>query len=120
MKKTFLLNFISLFTSLSTIVCCALPALFVSVGAGATLLAVLTKVPQLIWISEQKLFVFGIAGLFLTIGGVALWKQSKTPCPIDAEKICLPLRKINVWIYIASVVLYLIGAFFAFVAQYII
>ena len=30
-------NFFSLFASTSTLICCALPAIFVAIGAGATL-----------------------------------------------------------------------------------
>ena len=45
---------VSLFASSSTLVCCALPALLVAVGAGAALSSLVSAVPQLVWLSEHK------------------------------------------------------------------
>lgn len=39
---------LSIATSSSTLICCALPALLVAIGAGATLAGLVTAVPQLI------------------------------------------------------------------------
>ena len=51
--------------SSGTLVCCALPALFVTVGAGAALSSLVSAVPQLVWLSENKepLFVCRTAQL---------------------------------------------------------
>ena len=39
------LNYLSLFTSLSTLLCCALPSLLVLLGLGATVASVLSRYP---------------------------------------------------------------------------
>ena len=40
----------ALLASSGTLVCCVLPAVMVSLGAGATLAGLVTAVPQLIWL----------------------------------------------------------------------
>jgi len=40
-------------TSVGTLVCCVLPAILVTIGAGAALAGLVTLLPQLIWLSEQ-------------------------------------------------------------------
>ena len=110
--------YLTLFSSASTLICCALPALFVSLGMGAVLAGVATKVPGLIWISEHKVEVFVFAAVMLTFNGVWLWKQRNAPCPIDPDlrNACITGRKFSARVYAVSVIVFLIGAFFAFVA----
>jgi len=55
-------NIVSLFTSGSTLICCALPATLVAIGSAATLVSLVSNFPQLVWISEHKALVFGLAG----------------------------------------------------------
>lgn len=109
---------LSLFTSLSTLICCALPALFVALGAGAVLAGIVSAVPQLIWLSEHKLLVFGVAGLMLVLSGVMRYRSRFAPCPADAKlaEQCQRLRKQSGIIYIVSLIIYGIGFFFAFIA----
>ena len=49
----------ALFTSVATLVCCVLPAVLVSIGAGAAVVGLVTAFPQLVWLSERKVLVFG-------------------------------------------------------------
>ena len=116
--KSLLLPFLNLFTSFSTIICCALPALLVTIGAGATLAGLVTTVPQLIVISKYKEVIFLGAGILIILTGTYQWKMKSTPCPSDPElaKTCLRIRKINKIVYFFSVFLYVIGFFFAFIA----
>ena len=74
---------LSLFTSGGTLVCCALPALLVALGAGAALAGLVTAVPQLIWLSEHKVEVFAVATLMLSISGWLQWRARSLPCPAD-------------------------------------
>jgi len=62
-----LLAFLSLFTSLGTLLCCALPALFVAIGMGAAFAGLVGAVPQIVWLSEKKLWLFGIGALCLLL-----------------------------------------------------
>ncbi len=109
---------LSLFTSLGTLICCALPALFVALGAGAVLAGIVSAVPQLIWLSEHKLLVFGVAGLMLMVSGVMRYRSRFAPCPTDAQLAaqCQRLRKHSGIMYVVSLAIYAIGFFFAFVA----
>ena len=112
------LALLSLFTSASTLVCCALPALLVTLGMGAALAGLVTAVPQLIWLSEHKTAVFGLAALLLLAGGWMQWNARNAPCPVDplAAQSCMKLRRSGRIIYFVSLGLYLTGFFFAFVA----
>lgn len=107
----------SIFTSASTLVCCAIPALLVALGAGATLAALVGAVPQIVWLSENKALVFGAAGFMLAVAGYFQWRARFLPCPIDPvlAASCTRQRKVSQVIYFASVAIYLLGGFFAFV-----
>ena len=50
-------NFFSLFASSSTLICCALPSLFVVLGAGASFASLLTIFPFLIVLSKYKVTI---------------------------------------------------------------
>lgn len=119
MNRTKLLPLITLFSSASTLVCCALPALFVALGMGAVFAGLVSSFPQLIWLSEHKASVFVVAGILLSIAGIAQYRARNAPCPIDldAARACDRARKISKWAYVVSVVIYLIGAGFAFIPQ---
>ena len=114
-------NILSLFTSGSTLICCALPATLVAIGSAATLASLVSNFPQLIWISEHKPFVFGLAGGMLAIAGYLQWQAHHAPCPADAKlaAVCTKTRKNALRIYWLTVAIYAVGAFFAFIAPLI-
>ena len=107
----------TLLASSATLVCCVLPAIFVSLGAGAALVGLVSAVPQLIWLSEHKVWVFAIAGLLLAASGALLWHARRLPCPVDAAaaRACTRLRRISNALYFVAAGSYLVGGVFAFV-----
>ena len=109
---------LSLLASGGTLVCCALPALLVSLGLGAALAGLVSTVPALVWIGEYKGPVFGVAALLLGAAGALQWRLRTAPCPIDPvlRQACLRTRRWSRWVWVAAVVLFAVGAFFAFVA----
>ncbi len=111
----------SLFASSSTLVCCALPALLVTLGAGAVLSSLVAAVPQLVWLSEHKEGLFGFAGLMLTAAGTLQWRGRSAPCPTDPalRHTCLRTRKFSATVYGFSVLVYLVGGWFAFVQPWL-
>ena len=115
-------NILSLFTSGSTLICCALPATLVAIGSAATLTALVGNFPQLIWISEHKSLVFGVAGAMLAIAGYLQWQARNAPCPADAAlaAVCTKTRKNALRIYWLSVGIFAVGAFFAFIAPFLV
>lgn len=120
-KKQLALPTISLFTSVGTLLCCALPALFVSLGAGAVLAGLVSNYPQIAILSKYKIYIFSAAAILIIISGIMLYNARNMTCPADAKKAkaCKRLRKFSVIIYIFSVVVFVIGFFFAFLAQYL-
>jgi hypothetical protein len=115
------LSWLSIFTSTSTLICCAIPALLVALGAGASLASLLGNVPQLIWFSENKTMVFLFAGIMLAVAGYFQYRNRSAPCPVDPAlaRACMATRKQSWRIYIFSLVLFAIGGFFAFIAPWL-
>ena len=111
-------NYLTLFSSMSTLICCALPALLVSLGLGAVMAGLASNIPGLIWVSENKTLVFTIAGLMLTGNGLLMWINRNAPCPIDPKlrDACIKGRKASKIFYGISVLVYLIGFAFAYIA----
>jgi hypothetical protein len=107
----------TLLASSTTLVCCVLPAVLVSLGAGATLVSLVSAVPQLVWLSERKSVVFSIAALLLMGGAVLLWRARSQPCPANAAaaRACQRLRRTSGGLYIVALILFLTGATFAYV-----
>jgi len=107
----------ALLTSTGTLVCCVLPAVMVSLGAGAALAGLVTVVPQLIWLSERPVLVFGVATLALAVAGALLWRARNAPCPADPAlaAACARLRRWSNGLYAVSVLATITGAVFAFV-----
>ena len=117
--RQFFLSTLSLFTSFGTLVCCALPALLVTVGMGASLISILGVFPWITVISEQKKIVFIISGIFLSLGFVYQYVNNiSSSCPTDENeaRICKNLKKVNWIILFFSSILYIVGLFFAFFA----
>ena len=107
----------SLFATSGTLVCCAIPALLVAIGAGAALSSLVAIFPQVVWLSEHKGELFVFAGLMLLGSGALQWRNRSAPCPTDPalRDACLKTRKTASTVYTVSVLFYLVGGWFAFV-----
>ena len=117
LRSNKLANYLTLFTSSGTIVCCALPALLVSVGAGAALSSLITVFPQLVILSIYKIPIFIGAFMMLIISGILQYRSRNLPCPADKNlaNACTRTRKISLIIYFTSVGIFIIGLLFAFI-----
>ncbi len=106
----------ALLASASTLVCCVLPAVLVSVGAGAALVGLVSAVPQLVWLSEHKGGVFGFTAAALIASGALLWRARRMACPVDpdAARQCARLRRASGRLYALAVAAFTVGAAFAF------
>lgn len=107
---------LALFTSLSTLLCCALPAALVAVGAGAALAGLVTAVPQIVFLSEHKVMLFAVAGALLAASSGLRYANRNAPCPADPGQAaaCTRLRRWGGFALYSSIGAYLIGFFFAF------
>lgn len=110
--------FFALAASLTTLVCCALPALLISIGAGAVMAGLAANVPGLIFLSERKGLVFGVAGGLLALAALMRWMTRNAPCPVDpvAARACKTARRDGGVVLWVAVIAYGVGGFFAFFA----
>jgi hypothetical protein len=107
----------TLIASSATLLCCVLPAVLVSIGAGATLVSLVTAVPQLVWLSESKNGVFAVAAGLLLGSGIMIRRARYLPCPAEpsAARACGRLRKATVGLYLLATMAFAVGATFAYV-----
>jgi hypothetical protein len=107
----------SLLASSATLVCCVLPAVLVSLGAGAALVGLVSAVPQLVWLSQHKGGVFATAAVLLAASGLLILNARRLPCPADpaAARSCTRLRRISAALYGVSAASLVLGATVAFV-----
>lgn len=117
-QRQALAPFLSLFASTGTLLCCALPALFITLGMGATFAGIVYAVPQLVWLSQYKAYVFTGAGVMLAFAWWMRWRSRNDPCPVDpAEaRACARMRSIGGIVLYISIGIFAVGAFFAFIA----
>ena len=108
---------LTLLASGGTLVCCVLPAVMVALGAGAALAGLVTAVPQLVWLSEHKGAVFGLAFALLVLSGASLWRARTLACPADPKlaAACTRLRRASVVLWSVAAACTTLGAVFAFV-----
>jgi len=119
--KTDLTSILSLFTSFSTLLCCALPALLVTLGMGAVVAGLVTDLPFLRTLSLYKEWTFSIAALLITFNFWLVYRknpQNETcEIPEDGEEsACDTASRWSKKILWISAILLFIGFFMAFLA----
>jgi hypothetical protein len=114
------LSYLSLFTSLGTLLCCALPSLLVLFGLGATVASVLSEAPWLVALSHHKNWVFLVAGVlisgnFVYVYALAPRLQARTgACDPNNATACQTASRFSRIMLWCSAALYLIGCFTAY------
>lgn len=114
------LSYLSLFTSLGTLLCCALPSLPVLFGLGATVASVLSEAPWLVSMSHHKHWVFIVAGVLISSNFVYVYaiaprlQMRRTACDPN-DPACQTASRFNRVVLWCSAVLYLVGCFSAYV-----
>jgi mercuric ion transport protein len=118
-KRSAVLAYFSLFTSASTLLCCALPSLLVLFGLGASVASMLSFLPWLVTLSRHKVLTFSISGALIALSFVNTYyivpRLRTQECSADNPNGCAEasrLSKILLWV---SAVIYGIGFFVAFV-----
>ncbi len=108
---------LALLTSLSTLVCCTLPAILITLGMGAALSSLTSNFPQLIWLSSNKPLVFGGSLTLLCAAWGVRYLTRNMPCPADARaaNACARLRALGGWVLWIGFGVWAIGAFSAFI-----
>ena len=113
-KRNTLIVILALISSSATLICCALPALFVMLGLGAAFATLITNLPWLVGLSEHKWWVFTIAAILIVIAGWRLHRSRNMPCPADPVegKMCARLRLISSVLMIVAIIAFAIGLIF--------
>ena len=110
-------NFVSLFGSLSTLICCALPAMLVSLGAGAVVASIVSTLPWLAWLTRYKEWLFVVAGLLIALNFALVYRpRGEIACAVGGGKACEDatwLNKIGLWV---SAGIYTVGLVMAYAA----
>lgn len=115
---------LSLFASTSTLLCCALPTLLVTLGLGAVVAGAVSALPWLITLSQHKQWVFLGAGLLIAGNWVLVrrWQRAVTACTtpagassaVSACQVASRFSRVVLWISTATFILGFIVAFLAF------
>ena len=120
-RRSGMLGYLSLFTSLGTLLCCALPSLLVLLGLGATVATVLSSVPWLVSLSHHKVWVFTTAGVLIGLAFVQTYAVSPhllrdvEACPPDSPTACYEASRFSKVVLWLALAIYAIGFFVAYV-----
>ncbi|HSC44530.1 MAG TPA: hypothetical protein VLC94_01810 [Candidatus Acidoferrum sp.] len=113
------LSYLSLFTSVGTLFCCALPSLLVLAGLGASVASTLASLPWLVALSRHKQWTFTITGVLIALSFVNMYylapRLRTKACPPDNPSACEAASKASRVLLWVSAALYAIGFFSAFV-----
>jgi len=114
-----LLSYFSLFTSVGTLLCCALPSLLVLAGLGASVASTLSAMPWLVTLSRHKQWTFAASGIliglsFLNTYYVAPRVKAKA-CAPDNPSACDDASKFSRVLLWVSAAICVVGFFSAYI-----
>src|SRR6266550_2571858 len=114
-----MLSYFSLFTSLSTLLCCALPSLLVLFGLGASVASTLAFTPWLIVLSRHKVWTFSISGALIGLSFVNLYYfvprlRGSDRCDVDDGSACREASRVSKVLLWVSAGIYAVGFFVAY------
>ncbi len=75
-------GWVLLFTSTTTMICCALPVLLVALGFGAVSAAMFSNFPFLVTLAHHKVWLFSGSAVLLVLAAWALYRPGRA-CPTD-------------------------------------
>jgi len=120
-QKPRVFAYFSLFTSFSTLLCCALPSLLVLFGLGATVASVLSEAPWLVSLSRHKGWVF-IVGALIAANFVYVYRvapslrQNLETCAIG-DSPCASADRVSRAVLWISTAIYCVGFFTAYMLE---
>jgi mercuric ion transport protein len=118
-RRAALLNYFSLFSSFSTLICCALPSVLVLLGMGTAVASLLSAAPWLVSLSRHKIWTFSIAGILIAMSFVMTYliaprlRQGEA-CDADDHTTCGEVSKVSQVILWGSALIWSCGFFVAY------
>jgi mercuric ion transport protein len=118
-RRAALLNYFSLFSSFSTLICCALPSILVLVGMGTAVASFLSVAPWLVSLSRHKIWTFSIAGALIAASFVMTYVvaprlQRGDVCLADDPTTCGEVSKLSKIVLWGSALVWSAGLFVAY------
>ena len=116
-KRSAVLNYFSLFTSLSTLLCCALPSLLVLFGLGASVGSMLSFMPWLVTLSRHKQWTFSVSGGLIALSFVNMYyiaPRIRVKCSADDPAACAEASRVSIILLWVSAGIYALGVFVAY------
>jgi hypothetical protein len=84
-------------------------------GFGATVASTLGVFPQLIWLSEHKVYVFSFSFFMLGLSYIGQRYAATQACPVDKMEDCETAKNWSKPIFWISLAINLVGVFYAFI-----
>lgn len=108
------LRWLTLFITGSTLLCCALPILLVSLGFGAVVANLNYNIHGLMFLAEYKFWTLSLSALLMMILAWMIWRPNQH-CPVDPAlaRICQKSKRWNKRLFKISITIWLIGFFFS-------
>ncbi len=118
-RRAALLNYFSLFSSFSTLICCALPSVLVLLGMGTTVASLLSAAPWLVSLSRHKIWTFTIAGVLIAMSFVMTYLiaprlQEGETCDAEDPTTCGEVSNVSRAVLWGSAAIWLCGFFVAY------
>lgn len=104
-----------LLTSTTTLVCCVIPIVLVSLGFGTVVAAMYGKLPFLTFLGLHKEWTFALTALILLTAAWALYRPGRA-CPTDPElaMACQSADKWNRRLFLAAMGIWIVSFFAAY------
>ena len=117
-RRSAALSYFSLFTSLSTLLCCALPSFLVLFGLGASVASMLSFLPWLVTLSRHKQWTFAISGALIALSFLNTYYMAPRlrtqDCNPNDPTACADASKFSKILLWVSAGIYLAGFFVAY------
>ena len=118
-RRAALLNYFSLFSSFSTLICCALPSVLVLLGMGTAVASLLSAAPWLVSLSRHKIWTFSIAGTLIACSFVMTYViaprlRDGESCDATDPTTCGEVSKLSRLLLWGSALIYSGGFFVAY------
>ena len=108
-----IIDMLSLFTSGSTLLCCAIPSLLASIASASVIIACGGS-PFLVFFAMHKTLVFSAAGGMLGLNYILMKWKDRGVCPIDKKEACESAGKWSKRLFWFSVVVFAVGVIAAY------